>query len=134
MAIQFSSYAAHADTLSKLQQNLATDEGISDVYFRCQRAKEYGDDSVTAVDWMRYALTQRAVFVIHEDLYYQHEKGLIDHSYWNHRCQFLASLVRSNQVAREWWEQEVESTVYVPGFIEAINNVELTIKGEYVAR
>ena len=76
----------------------------------------------------------RAVFVIHEDLYYQHEHGMIDHSYWDHRCQYLASQIRNNRVAAEWWEQEVDAVAYVPGFIQAINDVEVTIRGEYLNR
>ena len=132
LAIKVASYGAHAATLSRFLHNTAMDEGLSDIMLTCQRAKQYGDASVDEKHWPRFSLAMRSVFVIHEDLYYQQEHGLIDHSYWDHRIQFLAQLIASSPVTGEWWQREKAAVVYVPGFIDAIDNVEITIPGEYL--
>jgi hypothetical protein len=132
LAIKFGSYSAHAETLANWQHGTAKDEGLSEIMYKCQRAEAYNDPSIPPEDWWRYSLTMRAVFAIHEDLFFQHEAGMIDDSYWNHRCQYLAQNVRNNPVAAAWWDQEVTAVAYVEGFIHAINDVEITIGGEYL--
>jgi len=41
-------------------------------------------------------------------------------------------IIRNNPVAAAWWAQEVTAVAYVQGFIQAINDVEITIGGEYL--
>jgi hypothetical protein len=132
LAIKLASYGTHAETLANWQHGTAKDQGLSEIMYKCQRATAYNDPAIQPVDWWRYSLTMRAVFSIHEDLFFQHEAGLDDDPYWDHRCQYLAQNVRNNRVAAAWWAEEVAASAYVDGFINAINDVEVTIAGEYL--
>ena len=41
-------------------------------------------------------------------------------------------MIATNRVVREWWAQEEKGGVYVPGFIDSINNAKGTMSGEYL--
>ena len=128
-ALKFSTYGERAAQLSGWLQQTALDQELSRIIHAAGRAREYGDESMEAVAWMRLSLALRSVFIIHEDLFYQCEAGAIDRSFWVHRSAWLKQLVAQNPAFRGWWERERASGAYIQAFIAAVDAAEPSIPG-----
>jgi hypothetical protein len=134
LAIKFSSYNAHAASLSSWLHATAMNAELSKILLGGHSAAAYGDESLDELGWHRYALALRAIFIMHQNLHEQHERGLIDAAFWNYALNWLKQLVSGIPALKGWWEREKAAGAYLPAFVEAVESIETYSPGEYLYR
>ena len=134
LAIKFSSYSAHAASLSGWQHGTALNGELSRIIRDGGLARAYRDDSLDELGWFRYAIAVRAIFSMHQNLHLQHEQGLIDSAFWHYNLNWLKQLVSATPALSGWWEAEKAAGAYLPAFVAAVESVETFSPGEYLYR
>ncbi len=99
--------AARDTTRSWAEMNLSFATGSPDTRTVLRKAVELAEprDQFTDDQWTQFVMIARTIFLNLEDLFYQHQLGVVESQLWEHRRAVMLEML-TLPAYREWWINE----------------------------